>query len=345
MNREFIKTTPKHLSDNFKNQEETSGLELNSSIDIPNGTRDSLDKKRTSQRKIFIIIAVILSLMAGFIALNINNSPTKSKALEFSMLYNERPLTPYKDDWQILTEYKDRKNVTFNITLGDDSNYQNDIEKAFETGSVPDIVLKVWPKDIEKYANSGLLLPFSDYEDKMPNFMSYIKENNLDNELDKIRLDNEKYYILPGFQRQIQVQQWIYRQDIFEKNNLEMPTTYDELFDSLVKLKKVYPESTPITTLWGGAHLFAMMGAGYDTSAGWSGVKHYNSKLNKWEFSPSTDNYRELYRFLNRCYEADILDPAFFTQTDDEFYEKLYTNKGFVTVSWITSVPHTATAR
>ena len=41
--------------------------------------------------------------------------------------------------------------------------------------------------------------------------------------------------------------------------------------------------------------------------------------------------------FLNRCYEAGILDPAFFTQSDDEFYTKLQDGHAFVTVTWISS--------
>ena len=68
----------------------------------------------------------------------------------------------------------------------------------------------------------------------MPNFMAYIKQHNLQGELDKLRLKNGKYYILPGYQRTIQVQQWIYRRDLFEKHGLKAPTTYDELFDALV---------------------------------------------------------------------------------------------------------------
>lgn len=278
----------------------------------------------------------VLFLLVFLIGCTPQVSP-QTAPLVFSVLYNEREATPFQEDWPIIEEYKERQNVVLDIRLGDDADYEEAIIQAIESGDIPDIILKVWPKSIESYANAGVLLPFSDYENLMPNFTAYIKEHNLQGELDKLRLSNGKYYILPGYQRKIQVQQWIYRRDIFEKNNLDAPKTYDELFDSLVLLKEIYPDSTPITTLWGGAHLFAMMGAGYGIPAGWAGTSSYNSDDDRWQFSPATENYKALYTFLNRCYEAGILDPAFFTQSDEDFYNKIQDGRALVTVTWITS--------
>jgi putative aldouronate transport system substrate-binding protein len=262
---------------------------------------------------------------------------SKKAPMVFSVLYNDRKAMPFQKEWRILKEYEKRQNVAFDVRLGDDADYEKAVIQALESGDAPDIILKVWPKTIESYANAGVLLPFSDYENLMPNFMAYIKNNDLEGEVDKLRFSNGKYYILPGFQRKIQVQQWIYRRDIFENNNLAPPKTYDELLNSLAFLKKLYPTSTPITALWGGAHLFAMMGAGYGIPAGWSGTSFYDSGGDRWRFSPATENYKALYEYLNRCYETGILDPAFFTQTDADFYTKLENGRAFVTVTWITS--------
>jgi putative aldouronate transport system substrate-binding protein len=284
-------------------------------------------------KKGLINIVLLLVLITGC-APQITPSPEPQV---FSVLYNDKESTPFQESWAILDEYKQRQNVILDVRLGDDADYEKVIIQALESGETPDIILKVWPNQIEGYANADVLLPFSDYEDQLPYFMTYIREHNLQGELDKLRLSDGNYYILPGYQRQIQVQQWIYRRDIFEANDLAIPTTYDELFDSLVILKEKYPDSTPISALWGGAHLFAMMGAGYGIPAGWAGTSYYNAHDDLWQYSPATDNYKELYRFLNRCYEAGILDPAFFTQGDDEFYTKIQDGHVFVSVTWITS--------
>ena len=257
--------------------------------------------------------------------------------IAFSVLYNQTEGTPVLDDWLILEEYTRRQNVVLNISIGDNADYLSAMTRTLDSGTAPDIILKVWPSEIESYAAAGSLLAFSDYEDLMPHFATYIAEHNLEGELDKLRLANGKYYILPGYQRATQVQQWIYRKDLFDLHGLGTPDTYDDLFASLVALKEIYPDSTPITACWGGAHLLAMMGAGYGIPAGWAGTRYYSLDEDRWQFAPASDNYREMYRFLNRCDQAGILDPGTFTQSEADYYAKLLDGRGFVTVSWISS--------
>ena len=255
----------------------------------------------------------------------------------FSLLYNEKESVPLQEDWLILEAYKERRSVSFDVRTANDADYEGAIIEILESGNVPDIVLKAYPRSVEGYAAEGILLPFSDYEDLMPHFRTYIADRGLQSEVDKLRLENGKYYILPGFQRRIQVQQWIYRRDLFEAHGLGTPGTYDELFDALVILKKAYPDTAPLTACWGGAHLFAMMGAGYGIPAGWSGTRHYNVEMDRWHYAPVTDNYRAFLGFLSRSYDAGILDPDTFSQSVDDYTAKLVDGRGLVTVSWITS--------
>jgi len=285
-----------------------------------------------------LIIAVsfigILAILLG--GCNTSGSPA-NEPIVFSVLYNDIEEYPFDEDWLILEEYKKQKNIILDVRLGDDSTFDNVLAQTLGSKDLPDIILKCWPENIESYAYDGTLLPFSDYEDLMPYFTAYIEEYGLQDELDKLRLENGKYYILPGYQREIQVQQWIYRRDLFEKHGLNAPKTYDELFDSLLFLKKLYPNTAPITASWNGAHLFAMMGAGYRTSAGWSGIRYYDHEKDLWLFSPATKNYKALYGFLNDCFEAEILDPEIFTQSNTEFINKIEDGRALVTVTWITS--------
>jgi putative aldouronate transport system substrate-binding protein len=284
-------------------------------------------------KKLLVSIVLFSMILQGCFS----QDTSQTEPSVFSVLYNEKESSPLNEDWAILEEYVKRQNVVLDVQSGNDADYEKELLRIFESENIPDIVLKVWPNSIKQYASDGILLPFSDYEDKMPNFMAYIQEHNLQSELDKLRLENGKYYILPGYQRQIQVQQWIYRRDIFEQNNLEMPETYDQLFDALVTLKEIYPDTTPITATWGGAHLFAMMGAGYGIPAGWSGTRYYNLAGDEWLYAPATDNYKAMYSFLNRCYTAGILDLEIFTLSDKEFINRIQDGRALVTVTWITS--------
>lgn len=283
------------------------------------------------KRKLLLFVLIIVMLSGCAI------QETTTDHIEISVLYNDIESNPFRDDWLILEKYSEIQGVALQVSLGDNKDYENAIELYLMSENPPDIVLKCWPEAMESYANNGLLLPISDYESLMPNFMAYIEKHNLQVEIDKLRMSNGKYYILPGYQRELQVQQWIYREDIFVENSLGTPKTYDELFDALATLKEKYPNSTPITASWGGAHLFAMMGAGYGIPAGWAGTRFYSFDQGKWLFSPATENYKELYRFLNKCYAAGLLDPDVFGQDNDDFIEKIVNGRAFVTVTWITS--------
>lgn len=288
-------------------------------------------------RQKIVLAIILLALMVVQTITACTPEPTPAEPVTFSILFNQKESIPFQDDWLILQEYAARQNVTFDVIVGNDADYLTFVAQVVQTGQIPDIILKVWPDNIENYAADGLLLAISDYETQMPHYRAYITENHLEAELDKLRLENGKYYLLPGYRQQVQVQQWIYRRDLFEKHDLGIPATYDELFDALVVLKGEYPESTPLTAIWGGAHLMAMMGAGYEIPAGWNGIRSYNEHTDRWEYAPATDNYKAMYQFLNRCYEAGILDPESFTQSDDDFYTKLYDGRGLVTVSWVSS--------
>lgn len=264
------------------------------------------------KRKIILTILCLLVILV-FSACSFQNNKQNSP-ITISVLFNNREAMPYNEDWRILEEYQKSKNATLDIRLGKDDDYETAITQHINSDDPPDIILKCWPDTILDYANKGMILPISDYEELMPYYRAYIDKYNLKDEINNLRLENGKYYILPGYKRETQVQQWIYREDIFENNNIEQPKTYDELFDALVILKDKYPDSTPITASWGGAHLFAMIGANYGIPSGWAGNKYYSIEQDKWLFAPATDNYKQMFMFLNKCYSAGLLDPAFLTK-------------------------------
>ncbi|NCB41559.1 MAG: extracellular solute-binding protein [Clostridia bacterium] len=288
-------------------------------------------------KKTVLLVLIVIMCLILILSACASNDLNAENTITFSVLYNNKENSPFKEDWLILDEYFRAKNVILDVKLGYDSDFENAIELSLLSDEKPDVILKCWPDTVQSYTNEGLLLAISDYMELMPYFKAYVEKNDLEDEINQLRTENGKFYILPGYQRETQVQQWIYRKDLFDENSLKAPRTYDELYNSLRILKAKYPDTTPITASWGGAHLFSMIGAGYGIPAGWSGYQYYDFQNDKWLFAPATDQYREMYRFLNRCYEADLLDPAIFTQSDDEFLEKVKNGQALVTVTWITS--------
>ncbi|MCF7953336.1 MAG: extracellular solute-binding protein [Spirochaetales bacterium] len=284
---------------------------------------------------LFLMFSITLAIYA---AGNQEGERGAEKQLNtFSVLYNDTKAKPFHEDWRILEAYEERRNVKLDVRLGDNNDYKRYIDKAMSQETPPDIILKVWPNQIEDFVNSELLLPFSDYEELMPHFQEYMHSRNLEAELNALRDKNGAYYILPGFQRKIQVQQWIYRKDLFQKHGLAEPETYEDLFHALKTLKEIYPDASPLSACWGGAHLFAMMGVGYGIEAGWNGSRHFDEELQQWRYSPAAPAYRNMLSFLHRSYAAGVLDPEIFSQSEADFYLKLTSGETFAAVTWISS--------
>ncbi len=281
--------------------------------------------------------AILVSMVAFAIVALATISGVAEKPQVFTVLYNQSAEAPFQQDWLILREYEALRGVKLDVLVADDENYTPAVETAIESGQAPDIILKVWPEEIEGYAAAGLLLPFSDYLEFMPYFQAYIEQHDLAGEVDRLRAADGKLYILPGFQRGTQVQQWIYRKDLFESHDLGVPGTYDELYEDLVLLHGLFPDSDPLTACWGGAHLFAIMGAGYGIPAGWNGTRYYDEDVDAWKYAPATDAYREMLRYLHRCYASGVLDPDIYDQSFEEYVAKLEDGRAFATVTWISS--------
>ncbi len=108
-----------------------------------------------------LVVGVLLAML---LSVGIVEGSSVAEPIVLSVLYNERVASPFQEDWLILEEYAKRRNVVLDVRLGDDADYNNELIRIFESGKMPDIILKVWPDTIESYATTGVLLAFSDYE-------------------------------------------------------------------------------------------------------------------------------------------------------------------------------------
>ena len=123
--------------------------------------------------------------------------------------------------------------------------------------------------------------------------------------------DGKYYYIPSKAHKEIyKAQQWLIRTDIFEKNNIKVPTTMDEIYDAGVKLKALYPDSAPITNRYGGDNILTGFAAAFGTNAGWcySDGMHFDTKSNTWEFAPITDKYKNMAIYINKLIKDGVLD-------------------------------------
>ncbi|MDN4525024.1 extracellular solute-binding protein [Fictibacillus fluitans] len=255
------------------------------------------------------------------------------KPVKFSILYSDHPNYPYKKDWLLWKEMKKRTNVTLKPTIVPMSDYEQKRSLLISSGDAPLIIPKTYPGQEAAFVSSGAILPVSDYIDKMPNFKEKVKKWNMQADLDTLRQEDGKFYVLPGLHEEIWPDYSLaVRTDIFKKNNIAIPKTWAELQSALKKLKEVYPDVTPFSDRWQMNSTLNIAATSFGTVAGWgttSGMQYDESK-DKYVFSGATKEYKDMVTYFHSLVEQGLLDKESLTQDDQQAIQKFVSGKSFV---------------
>ncbi|MER7456671.1 extracellular solute-binding protein [Micromonospora sp. NPDC126480] len=260
-----------------------------------------------------------------------------TEPLSFSVLYNNHPNYPLKNDWLFWSELKSRTNVTLEPVAVPLSDYEQKRSLLIGAGDAPFIIPKTYPNQEDAYVSSGAILPVSDYLDLMPNLKDKISRWKLEPEIDQHRQADGKFYLLPG----VHEKPWhdyslAVRTDILEELGLAVPKTWDELYTVLKAMKAKYPNTFPFSDRWSkpnpAGNLLNLLAFSYGLQgAGWN-FQHtsWNADTKKFDYTGATDKYKEMLQYLNKLVSEGLLDPESFTQTDDQARQKLANSKSFV---------------
>jgi putative aldouronate transport system substrate-binding protein len=261
-----------------------------------------------------------------------------TEALNFSIMILSNQAYPYKSDWPMLTELTKRTNVSFTPTVVPGSDYNQKRSVMVSAGNAPFIIPKTYHPDEDQYIAGGAILAVSDYIDLMPNFKDKIAKWNLQGDLDGLRAEDGKFYLLPGVHEDVWLDYSLaVRTDILTKLNLAVPSTWDELHTVLKAMKTAYPNLYPFSDRWstppqpGANNLLSIISQAYGTYAGWAWQHaHWHETSGKFVFSGAMDEYKQMLQYLNTLVSEKLLDPESFTQTDDAAKQKFARGQSFV---------------
>ncbi|MDO7908884.1 extracellular solute-binding protein [Paenibacillus sp. JX-17] len=256
-----------------------------------------------------------------------------SEPFDLSILFSDQPAYPYKKDWLLFQKITELTGVTLKPTIVPMSDYSQKRSLLISSGDAPLVIPKTYPGEEAPFVSSGAILPVSDYTDLMPNYTDKVKKWGLETELDGLRQEDGKYYVLPGLHEEV----WpdytlLVRTDVFKKNNIAIPTTWDELYTSLKKLKEIYTESIPFSDRFKFNSTLNIAATGYGTRAGWgygSGLT-YNADKDEFVYAATTPEYKEMVTYFNKLVSEGLLDKESFTQDDDQAIQKFVSGKSFV---------------
>jgi putative aldouronate transport system substrate-binding protein len=253
--------------------------------------------------------------------------------LTFSFLFSDMPSYPYKKDWLFFTKLAADTNVTLDATVVPSSDYEQKRSLLISSGNAPEIIAKTYPGQESAFVSSGAVLPVSDYVDLMPNFQDKVKKWKLEPEIEGLTQADGKYYVLPGLHEELWPDYTLaVRTDIFEKNNIAIPKTWDEFREALRKLKKAYPDVVPFSDRFNGNAVLNIAGTAYGTVSGWGLVDGlvFDESDKKFSFGAGSPEFKELITYFNSLVSEGLMDPESFTQPDDSAVQKFVTGKSFV---------------
>ncbi len=122
---------------------------------------------------------------------------------------------------------------------------------------------------------------------------------------------------------------WLYRADIFTKNNIAVPTSYDELYTALKKLKDIYPDTYPLVFRRNVAN-FELTAPQWGTGQG----RYYDYDKKVWRFGPIEPNYKEMVKYFHKLYQDKLIPPDWVTLDTKGWQDIISTSKAFVTFDY-----------
>lgn len=258
-----------------------------------------------------------------------DSTKLSEKELTVTVLMSDNTNQPIKNFAPAQQAIFEKTNIKLDYQVVPMSSYSEKKSVLLATNNFPDFAY-VTKSDLMQYGSTGVFQPLMQYvnEETMPNFYRFWKQYP---EMQNYLIDGE-LYAFPVIQREETANGFgpVIRTDLLEKHNIKTPETFDELLDALVQLKELYPDSIPWTGRKGTTQLLKttsyMLGSGY----GSNGLYYdYDVDGGTYVFGPATEEFKAVLSFLNKAYEAGVLDPDFATTTGEQLESKMSSGKSF----------------
>lgn len=224
----------------------------------------------------------------------------------------------------------------FEVKCYDGEQYRVKINNALQTSQLPDLCAMVVEYPVfNVYGDQGAFVNLlGDYAlNRMPNMKTAVLDVPGNNELlEFYKSEDGGLYSFPRYDCERTVNfGWMYREDIFEKHGIEMWTDSESFLDVLRELKKLYPESYPLT----GASMesvFNRVCNSYDFN---STVRAYDWDKKEWYLGATDEGFYDMMVVFQTAWKEGLMDPDIFTNTVDQISEAVINGTSFVYNSWI----------
>ena len=256
-------------------------------------------------------------------------SDKPKESVTLTMMVQSNKAFPLNNDWVIWDAHEENTGIKLDVSA-----YQGDwwdaIPKIIASKDLPDIMW-ITTDDSRKYGEDGAFINYLEYEESMPNFQKWKEE--YPREVTPILSVDGALYMTPSHGAYGQYEDMmLYRKDIFDKHGIALPKTFDELYDVMVKLKELYPESSPL--YFADLHGFNTFGASFGTKCD----LFHDVEANQVKYGPMEDNFKDLVEFVAKAYQEGLI-PLEFGNSDTQKRDKmLSTDTTFMFYGYINQI-------
>ncbi|MEK8126700.1 extracellular solute-binding protein [Paenibacillus filicis] len=252
----------------------------------------------------------------------------------FTALLDNNPTFPYTENWPVWKWLKEKTGVTLKVQTPS-GKLDESLNMIVASKSMPDLMHMSNRRQANRFGQDGALVDILPYIQDMPNLKKWMERYP---EEAKAALSADgKMYMFPnqGFgetNRMI----WLYREDVFTKEGLKAPKTYEELHEVLKALKAKYPGSYPLAIRYGQIpdEMNAHMTVNFETGEG----AYYDTDKKEWRYGPIEDNYKAMVGMWKTFYDEGLIPPDFLSSQTKQWQDMVSTGKAFVTFDYISRV-------
>lgn len=271
-----------------------------------------------------------------------NSGALFTEPTELDLVISSHVSWPYNENWDMWRYVKEATGATLNITAIPGSDISTKLSLMMSNASALPDLLHTWQKrDVDDYATSGAYISYEDHMDEMPNFSAFLDsvgEEKKNEMLNQHRSGDGKIYSAPTFGSSTaysNIRTWIYRKDIFEKHGLEVPKTYEELYQVAKKLKELYPDSYPIC-FRNGIGKIGEFGPSWQKDMSWDA--YYDFSDNTWKYGLQQPVMKEIVEYFIKLREEGIVSPDFIDLPTKSWEELMSTGRGFITLDYVVRI-------
>ena len=235
---------------------------------------------------------------------------------------------------------KNKFGLVFNYDRIPRTDWETKTNTYFAIGDFPDVTTGGKEVNYKGWASEGLLTPLAssaeELSQKMPNYVK-IFGDEWENVYNLAASSDGKLYYLPSLRQEKAQMCWLYRKDVFDEMGLEFPKTTDEFLEVCKKLKEKYPDKIIISSngqkkssltgffqAFGIPELILAQQSFYDPTT--------ESFV---PYGMTTDNAREMYKFLKELYDNNLIDREILSIEKDQFYSRCAQDNAFITYNYV----------